>query len=136
MEGFALGGEAPAFDDWLAERREGLVRRWREVAASAAAHREALGDGRGALEWHLRLLAEDALQERHYVSAMRLHHLLGERSAALAVYERCRRVLAAELGLEPLTSTVALAETIRAAERLSPLVAHRSRARCARSMRR
>jgi DNA-binding SARP family transcriptional activator len=123
MEGFALGGEAPEFDDWLAERREALVRRWREVAASAAAHREAIGDGRGALEWHLRLLAEDALQERHYASVMRLHHLLGERSAALAVYERCRRLLAAELGLEPLASTVALAETIRAAERLAPLVA-------------
>jgi len=123
MEGFALGGNAPEFDAWLAERREALLRRWREAAASAAVHREAIGDGRGALEWHLKLLAEDAFQERHYASAMRLHHLLGERSAALAVYERCRRVLGSELGLEPLASTVALAETIRAAERLSPLVA-------------
>jgi len=26
MEGFALGGEAPEFDDWLAERREALAR--------------------------------------------------------------------------------------------------------------
>ncbi len=123
LDGFALGGVAPAFDAWLTERRDSLARKWRKAAAEVATQREAAGDGRAALEWHLRLLAEDPLQELHHVSAMRLHHLLGERAAALAVFERCSRLLESELGLKPLASTTALADTIRATERVAPLVA-------------
>ena len=121
LDGFVLAG-APAFDAWLVDRREALVRRWREAAASVAAQAEAAGDGRAALEWRLRLLADDPLQEAHHAAVMRLHFLLGERSAALAVYERCRQRLRDELGLAPLASTAELAERIRAAERVAPMI--------------
>jgi DNA-binding SARP family transcriptional activator/predicted ATPase len=121
LDGFALA-EAPAFESWRAERREAVQRRWRAAAATAAARAEAGGDARAALDWQARLLADDPLQESHHAALMRLHHLLGERAAALEVFERCCRLLRDELGLDPLASTVALAESIRAAERLAPLV--------------
>lgn len=124
LDGFGIA-DAPAFDAWLAQRRETLARRWRDAAAEAAAQHEARGDARAALDWHLRLVADDPLQERHHADTMRLHFLLGDRSAALEAYERCRTLLRDELGLEPLAATVALAERIRAAERLAPLAARR-----------
>ena len=40
----------------------------------------------------------------------------GQRSAALAQYERCRRVLEEELGVEPSPKTTALYEQIRSGE--------------------
>jgi DNA-binding SARP family transcriptional activator len=45
---------------------------------------------------------------------MRVFARKGQRSAALAQYERCRRVLAHDLGLEPAPETIALYNRIRA----------------------
>ncbi len=112
LPGFELHA-APAFNDWLAARREALAQAWR---AQADAHARALqerGDLRGALVVAQTLIAQDQLQEEHYRRAMTLHALLGEREAALDAYERCRRALGRELGLRPLTATSALAERIR-----------------------
>jgi DNA-binding SARP family transcriptional activator len=47
---------------------------------------------------------------------MLLLALSGQRSAALAQYETCRRVLAEEFGVEPLEETIALYERIRVGE--------------------
>lgn len=121
LEGFELG-DAPAFDAWLAERRDAHARRWRSVAGGAAQAREAGGDLRGALELRLRLIDADALAEPEVAHAMRLHEQLGDRTAALALYERCRRALADELGLEPLAETTALAERLRTHERVAPVL--------------
>ena len=44
---------------------------------------------------------------------MRALALSGQRSAALAQYEACRRILAEELGVEPEAETTALYERIR-----------------------
>lgn len=120
LDGFALA-DAPQFDDWLIRRREELARRWRDALAKMAQDAEARGDARAALACHARLLEDDPLQEAHYAALMRLHYLLGERAAALDTFERCRHVLREELGLEPLPETAALAERIRAAEKLAPL---------------
>lgn len=120
LDGFALA-DAPQFDEWLLRRREELARRWRDALAKMAQDAEARGDARAALACHARLLEDDPLQEAHYAALMRLHYLLGERAAALDTFERCRHVLREELGLEPLPETAALAERIRAAEKLAPL---------------
>lgn len=121
LEGVELG-DAPAFDDWLAERRAAWQRRWRDATVAAAQAREAGGDLRGALELRLRLVEADPLGEPEVVHAMRLHERLGDRPAALALYERCRRQLAAELGLEPLAETAALAERLRTGERVAAVL--------------
>ncbi len=113
--------DAPAFSDWLTHQRERLAIAWRTAMLTQVATDEADGQPRAALERVLGLIAEDSLQELHYVAAMRLHQQLGERVSALTLYERCRTTLKSELGLEPLPDTAALAERIRSAEHLAPL---------------
>jgi DNA-binding SARP family transcriptional activator len=122
MDGFDLP-ESDEFDRWLSRRREDLARRYVQAAATVAREREASGDPRAALDLYLHLLQLEPLQESHYAEAMRLAEQLGERSRALELYERCRRTLREQLGLDPLPSTAALAEQIRAAERMAPIVA-------------
>ncbi len=47
---------------------------------------------------------------------MRLYAWSGQRSAASAQYETCRRILAQELGVDPDAETVAIYAQIRAGE--------------------
>ena len=112
LPGFELNA-APAFNDWLAARREALAQVWRGQADAHARALQERGDLRGALGVAQALIAQDQLQEGHYRRAMTLHALLGEREAALEAYERCRRALGRELGLRPLAATSELAEQIR-----------------------
>lgn len=113
---FAEGMHAdgtPAFAPWLAaarERAERLRLRTREAAAAAA---EARGDLAAALAHVQSLLTEDGLQERHHREAMRLLAANGEREAALRQFDVCQSLLAAELGLQPMAETVALARSLR-----------------------
>jgi DNA-binding SARP family transcriptional activator len=120
MDGFDLA-ESEDFERWLAQRRDDLARRYAAAVEAEAAAREGASDARGALALHLQLVAHDPLQESHYAGAMRLLYLLGDRSRALELYDRCRTTLQRELGLQPLPETEALAERIRAAERIAPL---------------
>jgi DNA-binding SARP family transcriptional activator len=122
LDGFDLA-DSPSFDDWLAQARERFGRQWAQAAEAQARRLERAGDLRGALQLQLALVGHDPLQESHAVDAMRLHALLGERGPALERYEQLRRTLERELGLEPLPETAALAERLRAAEQLAPLVA-------------
>jgi len=119
LDGFEVD-DAEGFETWLAARREHYAQRWSQSAGAEATRLTAQGDPRAALALHLRLIEADALQEAQFVAAMRLASQLGERSRALELYERCRATLQRELGLEPLPDTTALAEQIRAAERLAP----------------
>ncbi len=116
--------DSPAFSDWLANERERLAALRRRALQAELARHEAAGRPRQALEHALALVAEDPLQEAPYSDAMRLCYAVGERARALELFERCRTVLRDELGLDPLPATAALAERIRAAERLAPIAAH------------
>ncbi len=122
LEGFDLAGAEP-FNDWLAAHRNALDSRWRALAEARAAALEAAGRLRAALDVARRLVEADTLQEAPYRRAMRLHAALGEREAALALYERCRRLLGRELGLRPLAETVALAEAVRSGRLPAPVAA-------------
>jgi DNA-binding SARP family transcriptional activator len=52
-----------------------------------------------------RALSLDPLREELYAQLMKVHAAAGRRSHALATYERCRRVLERELGVEPSRET-------------------------------
>lgn len=119
LEELELPG-ATGFCEWLEHRREELRRLWQQALLYRAENLETRGDWRAALEIHLQLLAQDNLQERHQREVMRLHYLLGEREAALERFERFRRTLQQELGLEPLPETLHLAEQIKSAYSASP----------------
>lgn len=62
-----------------------------------------------------RLLQCDPLLEHGWRRLMRLHHLRGDRGAAVAAFERCERVLRDELGLRPGQETVSLLAEVEAA---------------------
>ena len=121
LDGFDLA-DGGAFDDWLAQQRDLLARRFGEAARRHAAALEAAGDAGAALQTYTRLIAHEPLQESHYANAMRLLYLLGDRAQALDLFERLRQALRRELDLDPLPETAALADRVRAAERVAPLV--------------
>lgn len=113
LDGLDARGAA-GFASWLAAERESLARTWRASTALLAARCEAEGDLSGALDRVRALIADDPLQESSHRDAMRLMHLAGDRAGAIAQFERCREVLATQLGLEPMPETVALSRRIHA----------------------
>jgi DNA-binding SARP family transcriptional activator/tetratricopeptide (TPR) repeat protein len=115
MDGLA-GGDAAGLEAWATSWRDRLAQRYREAVEAQVSLHEAAWHWREALVCQLRLLDEDIPQEAHFRAAMRLHARLGEREAALHLFERCRRLLGRELGLRPMPQTLELAERIRRGE--------------------
>lgn len=98
--------------DWATVERERLTALhldalgWMvELARTQGAYDQALVHAR-------RLTMHDPLREDAHREVMRLYTLLGRTSEALRQYERCRSVLAEELGAEPARATQQLAEFI------------------------
>jgi DNA-binding SARP family transcriptional activator len=105
--------DCPELAAWLDMARE----RWRSrrlslLTAQAAAH-ERQGDLAAALACAERLQADEPLHELGHRLVIRLHYLRGDRAAALAAYERCRRVLHEELATTPSAETEALVALAR-----------------------
>jgi DNA-binding SARP family transcriptional activator/tetratricopeptide (TPR) repeat protein len=116
--GELLQGYSPPSEEfavWLAAERERLHQAITRLYATRAARLEAEGDLRGALSDQLALVHLDSLQEVHHREVMRLHWLLGERSAALERFDTLERVLKQELGLKPLPESFLLLEQIQKA---------------------
>ena len=114
LDGFYADG-APAFEEWLLIERERF--RAMELAALqrlAVLHRQR-GDYGTSLLFARRMLALDPWREEAHRIVMDLLAHAGHRSAALAQYETCRRILAEELHAEPTRETTALCEKIRGA---------------------
>ncbi|MFL6079791.1 MAG: BTAD domain-containing putative transcriptional regulator [Ornithinibacter sp.] len=93
---------------WAVPIRENLESRFREMTLDAAEHAVELGWMRDGLELGQRALDADVTSERAYRVLMRAYTGLGETERALRVYERCRAVLAEDLGLDPSPQTRAL----------------------------
>jgi predicted ATPase/DNA-binding SARP family transcriptional activator len=112
LEGFSLPG-CPAFDEWLFFKRERLQLEITSALEQLAGFHERAGNAADAESWVRRLLELDPLREAAHRQLMRLLAGAGQRSAALAQYETCRRLLADELGVSPAPETTLLAEQIR-----------------------
>jgi DNA-binding SARP family transcriptional activator len=112
------------YDDWALAARERLHDIYLNVRRRLAALYKRAGDYERALEHILVVVAADPLQESGHREAMRLYQRLGRPYAALRQFERCRQVLAEELGLDPEPETVALAREIarRAGAAIPPFV--------------
>lgn len=106
-------GDAPAFEQWELVRREDLAQRVLALLHRLADAFEQLGDFARALLFAHRQLAIDPYHEQAHRQIIRLYARQGERAAALAHYDRARRLLAGELGVEPDPATVELAEAVR-----------------------
>lgn len=104
--------ETPEFAGWLVGERERLHARWRDALSTRAGAAEAAGHHDVAVAALERLLADDPLQEHHHRWLMRVLAAGGRREAALQQFEQCRRLLADELGLQPMPETLALARAL------------------------
>jgi DNA-binding SARP family transcriptional activator len=108
--------DCPDFDDWLLIKRERLDDMRRDSLVVLADELEQAGQYREALSYAERLLESDALSETAHRRLMRLWYLLGDRSAAIAAFERCRAVLQREMGVAPLPETQELLRQITRGE--------------------
>jgi len=103
----------------LAERerlRRMVIEALQELATAYIAH----GEYAAGIEVTNRLLALEPWQEEAHRQLMTLLVRSGQRSAALAQYETCRRILAEELGVEPLPETQALYNRIKSGRGETP----------------
>jgi DNA-binding SARP family transcriptional activator/predicted ATPase len=111
LTGFALA-DCPAFEEWLFLQRERqhvvAVKAYQDLTTFA----DAQGDLDAALTYVQRQIAIDPLREAAYRQQMYILARQGERNLALAAFERCRRLISNELGIDPEPETLLLHQQI------------------------
>lgn len=108
------------FEEWALIRRERLHRLALDTLYHLANHYERRQDHDRARRYAQRQIELEPWREEAHRQLMRLLARSGQRSVALSQYERCRRALAEELGIEPDEETRVLYERIRAARESCP----------------
>lgn len=112
LAGFSLADSA-AFEQWAVSRREQWHRQALDVLYRLATYYERRGEYEHAYQCAAQQITLEPWREEAHCQAMRALAFAGQRSAALAQYERCRDILAAELGVPPAPETAFLYERIR-----------------------
>ncbi len=108
------------FDRWLATAREQWRIDRRRLLAQVAEALEADGRIAQALPYAERLVADDSSAEHAHRRVIRLHYRRGDRSAGLAAFERCRALLANEIGAAPAAETLELMRLVERSEAAQP----------------
>lgn len=112
LDGTQLADSA-SFEEWVLLTRQQTQRQALEALSTLTNHYASKGNHRRAQQYAAQQLAIEPWQESaHRQLMMALAHT-GQRSAALAQFESCRRLLDAELAVEPEAATIDLAEKIR-----------------------
>jgi predicted ATPase/DNA-binding SARP family transcriptional activator len=111
LQGLSVDGCAD-YELWLVGERERWRQRAERVLGKLIAHHDEQGACAEALHYARRLLVLAPWREETHRQAMRLLAESGQRGAALAQYETCRRALDAELDVAPSAETVRLYEQI------------------------
>jgi DNA-binding SARP family transcriptional activator/tetratricopeptide (TPR) repeat protein len=93
--------QAGALAEWLEAQRQRRLHARMERLDAACTQAEAAGDLAAALAQAHAMVALDPLSEHAHRRVMTLHYLRGDTAAAIGAHERCRQVLAAELGVQP-----------------------------------
>jgi pentatricopeptide repeat protein len=111
-------GEFRAHNDdseWADRVRSCLGRLRHELLAEGADAAAAVGAFDEAVDFATRLVEADPTSERAHRALIRGYAGLGEFDEALRVFERCRRMLATELGVDPSPRTLQLHAELLAA---------------------
>jgi predicted ATPase/DNA-binding SARP family transcriptional activator/Tfp pilus assembly protein PilF len=108
--------DSPAFEEWAQARREALRRQALGALHHLAGRALASGDHDQAAAYARRQLELDNLDEEAHRQLMLALAAAGRRSAALAHYEHCRRLLRDQLGVEPSPQTRVLYERLARGE--------------------
>lgn len=100
-------------EDWCEEERRDLRRSYVQLLKRLADVLVLSSDYKRASSYLERLIRIDPLDEEAHRDLMRVYHVLGKRSAALAQFAHLRQILSDELGVEPSDSTLQLFDHIR-----------------------
>lgn len=119
LAGFSLP-DSVVFEEWALLKREELHRQALGLFYRLTVHYAQQADYRAAERYARRQLALEPWREEAHQQVIRALALRGRRSAALAQYERCCRILSDEFGISPSPETVDLYNRIRAGE-LTPV---------------
>jgi DNA-binding SARP family transcriptional activator/predicted ATPase len=119
LEGIAVA-DAGDFEAWARAVGDRLHRQVVEALDQLCQRAHDRGDYAAMQEHAQRVLAYAPWQERSHRALMLALAQQGQRSAALAQYARCRRILEEELGAPPAAETVALYERIRSGDLAQP----------------
>lgn len=119
LEGFSV--DEQDFDNWTLLERERLRFGVIQALDHLVDEHARQGDTRAGLDCITRLIQIDSLREKTYRQAMQLLAQTGQRVAALAQYETCKRLLWDELGVAPSQETIDLYTRIRDGETVPAL---------------
>ncbi|GIW26768.1 MAG: transcriptional activator [Meiothermus sp.] len=120
LQGLAFP-DLSGYEAWLELERQDLARAWRSALMEQVRLLETQADWLGAERWLSKLLAADPLDEEAVQAQIRVLRAAGRLAQAQEVFERFRRSLKLELGVEPLESTRALADGL---DSQNPAAAH------------
>lgn len=99
-------------DEWIVAERDRLRTRALETVTALVAHAARGRDVRAAIRSAARLRELDPWREDAVRTLIELRHRAGDRSGALAEYERFRAALAREFGVDPMPETTCVYERV------------------------
>jgi two-component SAPR family response regulator len=109
-QGPFLSGESS--NPWTISLRELCRSKFLRAVSTLDQYWEKARQVEKAVQCYQRGLEADDLTEDFYQRLMTCYHRLGRLAEALSVYERCKRVLSASLGIEPSSETKAIRKSI------------------------
>lgn len=101
------------YEDWALGERDRIHARYLDSLAWLMAYWDDDGSLQRAIDCGQRYLARDPLRESVHRGLMKLFMTAGRPAAAIQQYETCRRVLDAELGIQPTAETTEFYRMIR-----------------------
>jgi DNA-binding SARP family transcriptional activator len=99
---------------WSISMRERLKSKYIRLVGRLGNLYEEAGQWEKVIEFYEKTLEVDVLQEEFYRRLMLACHKVGRNAEALAMYDRCRKILSSVLGIEPSPETEAARKNIRA----------------------
>jgi DNA-binding SARP family transcriptional activator len=115
LAGFTLPGST-GFEEWRLFQQEALHVRMLDALTLLSAYHFQRREYDQAIPYLQRQIELEAWREEAHRLLMQVLAAQGQRNAALAQFETCRRTLTEQLGVEPEAATVALAEQIRSGD--------------------
>jgi len=115
-----LLGDCAEFENWALVHREKFRAQVVTALYHLAQHHAHRGKYALAQSFAMRQVEMEPYREEAHRQLMRILARSGQRTAALAQYASCRRILSEELGVEPSRKTKALYERIRSARETRP----------------
>jgi len=114
--------DAPAFEQWVANRRDTLARKAAGAAARSADAHVGRGDLERAVELARRAQTLDPFNESHHRRLLTVLDRSGDRSSALREHDTFAARLRSELDAEPAPETLAVLAAVRARNAPNPLL--------------